>query len=85
MADGAEVPGRAAVPAVLAEDLEAEAPAVLAEVPEDLEAEAPEAGAAVPDRSVLPDNEAALRERHRFLTGWNLRFRDITIFSICPG
>lgn len=85
MADGAVVPGPAVVPAVLEEDLEAEAPAVLAEVPEDLEAAAPEAGAAVPDRSVLPDNEAVLRERHRFLTGWNLCFGDIAIFSICPG
>lgn len=56
----------------------------LAEVPEDLEAAAPEAVAAVPDRNVLPDNEAALRERHRFLTGWNLGFGDVALFSICP-
>lgn len=69
MADGAEVPGPAAVPAVLEADLEAEAPEDLVEVPEDLEAAAPEAGAAVPDRNALPDNEAALQERHRFIHG----------------
>lgn len=85
MADGAEVPGPAVVPEDLEADLEVEAPVDLAEVPEDPEAAAPEAVAAVPDRSALPDNEAALRERHRFLTGWNLCFGDIAIFSICPG
>lgn len=85
MADGAVAPGPAVVPEDLAEDLEVEAPEDLAEVPEDPEAAAPEAGAEVPDRSVLPDNEAALRERHRFLTRWNLGFGDIALFSICPG
>lgn len=86
MADGAVVPealeaedpGDRAVPVDVA-------PEDLAVVPEDLEAAAPEAGAAAPDRSVLPDNEAVLRERHRFLTGWNLGFGDIALFSICPG
>lgn len=53
MADGAEVPGPAVVPEDLEEDLEAEAPAGLAEVPEDPEAAAPEAVAAAPDRSRL--------------------------------
>lgn len=69
VADGAEVPGPAVGPAVLEEDLEAEAPEGLAEVPEDLEAAVPEAVAAVPDRSILPDNEAALQERRRFIHG----------------